>query len=253
MPLAPSRVAADPCIVLLVEQRAATAEFLREQLALDGLMPLVARSAPDALASTGAGNPALMLVGDLDRRRDVLDLIASVRAGYSSGLDPRLPIVHLSARRGELDVLRAFEAGADDVVAKPFSYPLLRARLAALLSRSRPALGMRAALRVGALEIDTATRRVTIDGATVVLSSLEHDLLVHLASAPDRVFTKRDLLRDVWGFRSAAMTRAVDAAAVRLRRKLGPGWVVNEWGVGYRLLDRSCAGIAARANAAPST
>jgi DNA-binding response OmpR family regulator len=223
-------------LVALVERGAAMAEFLDAQLALDGMATIRTQSAPDALATCGAARPTLLLVGDLSRRRDVLDLIATVRAGYVAGVDRLLPIVHITARTGELDVLRVFEAGADDVIAKPFSYPLLHARLEALLRRataSRDDYQM----AVAGLEIDSTARRVRVDGATVALSPLEHALLVRLASAPRCVFSKRELLRDVWGFRSATMTRAVDAAAARLRRKLGPGWVVNVWGVGYRLVD----------------
>jgi DNA-binding response OmpR family regulator len=238
--------------VLVVERSAATTAFLTEQLSIDGFHAIAARSAPDALAIADRELPALMLVGDLDDRRDVLDLIASVRAGYVGAVDARLPVMLLSSVTSEPEVLRAFEAGADDVVAKPFSYPQLRARIAALLRRAAVAHA-RALLRVGALEIDTASRRVSLDGGAVALSGREYELLLHLAAAPDRVFDKRDLLRDVWGYRSVGMTRAVEATALRLRRKLGGGWVVNEWGVGYRLASQVPGAVSARAGAAAIT
>lgn len=89
--------------------------------------------------------------------------------------------------------------------------------------------------------IDRVTRRVTVDDRPATLAGKEYELLLRLASDPTRVFTKEELLRDVWGFRSLGRTRTLDSHASRLRRKLGTGrrgpYVVNVWGVGYRLLD----------------
>jgi DNA-binding response OmpR family regulator len=94
---------------------------------------------------------------------------------------------------------------------------------------------------LGALTIDVESRRVEVAGRRVVLAPKEFELLLELASAPNRVFRKNELLRTVWGFRSAARTRTLDSHACRLRRKLEAGgserYVVNEWGYGYRLLD----------------
>ena len=93
-------------------------------------------------------------------------------------------------------------------------------------------------LTVGALSINTESHMVTLSGQRIELCRREYELLVHLASEPDRVFTKTELLRSVWGFQSPGATRTVDSHACRLRRKLsarGGRWVVNVWGVGYRL------------------
>jgi DNA-binding response OmpR family regulator len=95
-------------------------------------------------------------------------------------------------------------------------------------------------LTVRDLEIDLASRVVRVAGRAVQLSAKEFDLLVALAEDPDRVFRKEELLRDVWGFRSLGRTRTLDSHASRLRRKLNSegeaGYVVNVWGVGYRLV-----------------
>jgi DNA-binding winged helix-turn-helix (wHTH) protein len=124
-------------------------------------------------------------------------------------------------------------------VGKPFSYPELRLRLLAVLRRAglRPARGR---LRVGPLEIDPASRDVTLGGERLTLSQKEYGLLVLLASQPTRVFTKDEILREVWGFRARSATRTLDSHACRLRAKLAHPdvrFVLNVWGVGYRLVD----------------
>ena len=170
-----------------------------------------------------------------------LDLIRRVREadGIVSRLDPALPFIVLSSCAGELDRVRGFERGADDYVTKPFAYGELRLRIAAVLRRARIRVN-RGRLRVGALEIDPAARAATVRGQRVDLAAKEFALLRTLASSPTRVFTKEELLRDVWGFRSLGATRTLDSHACRLRAKLraqGDEFVVNVWGVGYRLVD----------------
>jgi DNA-binding response OmpR family regulator len=111
------------------------------------------------------------------------------------------------------------------------------ARIAAVLRRR---VGRREGpLHLGDLVIDPVTRRVRVDDREVQLANKEYALLTALAAEPYRVFTKDELLRDVWGFRSQGRTRTLDSHASRLRRKLdadGARFVFNCWGVGYRLL-----------------
>ncbi len=101
-------------------------------------------------------------------------------------------------------------------------------------------------IRVGGLTIDATARRVTVGEKRVELSAKEYELLLALANEPTRVFTREELLRDVWGFRSQGRTRTLDSHASRLRRKLrergADALVVNVWGVGYRLCDAAFAG-----------
>lgn len=223
--------------VLLLEGDEVTAAFLGDQLAADGFSVMVAHTAEHALALARQHEPSLLLLGDLAGRRETLDLLASIRrrAALQSSLDPALPTLVLSRHAAELDILRCFEAGADDVVKRPFSYPELRARIHALLRRAH-GLPRRRTLRVGALEIDTDAHVATVSGSPVELCKREYDLLVHLAGDPERVFTKHELLRDVWGFRANGATRTLDSHACRLRRKLGgQDFVINVWGVGYCL------------------
>jgi DNA-binding response OmpR family regulator len=131
--------------------------------------------------------------------------------------------------------VRALER-CDDYLARPFVYEELVARIRALLRRCPPRSEL---LDVGEVLIDRAARRVLARGLDVHLSQKEYALLVKLASDPDRVFTREQLLRDVWGYPGFAPTRTVESHASRVRCKLAaaalPGWVVNVWGVGYKL------------------
>ena len=157
--------------------------------------------------------------------------------GATDRFDPGLPVLIVSGRGSEADRVRGFAAGADDFVQKPFHYPELEARVAAVLRRR--SAGRAGALRVGDLVVDPLTRRVRVGGRDVELANKEFALLQALASEPQRVFTKAELLRDVWGFKSMGRTRTLDSHASRLRRKLDPEgsrYVFNCWGVGYRLI-----------------
>ena len=231
----------DPPTILIVEDHHTTRSFLADNLAADGYEPLEAESAHAALRLMSGKSPDLAIVDLALPDRDGLDLLREVRASdaTASRLDPRLPVIVLTGRGGELDRVRGFERGCDDYVVKPFSYAELRGRIGALLTRSRHRPGS-GRLRVGPLEVDPLSRTVEIDGRPIHLSKKEFALLRALAEDPTRVFTREELLRGVWGFRSLGHTRTLDSHASRLRKKLagaGGGFVVNVWGVGYRLID----------------
>lgn len=227
--------------ILVVEDDRHTRSFLADNLAADGYEPLAAANAHEAVRLMETRFPDLAIVDLTLPDRDGLDLLRQVREadGVASRIDPHLPLLVLSGRVGELHVLRGFERGADDVMAKPFGYAELRARVGALLRRSDRTV-RHGSMRVGALEVDPAARTAALAGRRLNLSQKEFALLRTLAGDPTRVFTKEELLRDIWGFRSLGTTRTLDSHACRLRRKLevhGDRFVVNVWGVGYRLVD----------------
>ena len=231
----------DASTILVVEDDDATRSFLADNLLADGYDLLTADCARDGLRLLETKFPDLAIVDVGLPDGSGLELVGRVRDadGVASRIDPRTPLVVLSGRRADLDVLRGFERGADDYVPKPFAYPELRARVAALLRRTqrRPGMGR---LRVGTLEVDPPSREVLVRGEPVELSQKEFALLRTLASEPTRVWTKEELLRTVWGFRTSGATRTLDSHACRLRAKLGrhgDRYVINVWGVGYRLVD----------------
>jgi len=227
--------------LLLVEDDRALRTFLADNLTADGFEMLVAGTVRDGQRLLESRAPAVAVVDVELPDGSGLALIAQVRDADPrlARVDPEQRFVVLSGRGGELDRVRGLQHGADDYVSKPFSYSELLLRLRALLRRGTGRPPERR-LRIGALEVDPPTRDVRVRGRGVELSAKEFALLRALAEDPTRVFTKEELLRDVWGYVSLGTTRTLDSHACRLRRKLGVAgdrFVVNVWGVGYRLTD----------------
>jgi DNA-binding response OmpR family regulator len=224
--------------LLLVEDDEATAAFLADNLEADGFQVATATAAGEAVRAIEVRAPELVILDVMLGDGSGLAVLDRVRSADSAGsrIDPAMPVLVLSGRAAEIDRVRGFARGADDYVVKPFSYPELVARVRALLRRAgaRPRRGI---LRAGELVIDPAARSVYVGDRPVNIGGKEFALLHALAAEPARVVPKQELLRDVWGYRSMAPTRTVDAHASRLRKKLGPGYVLNVRGVGYRLLE----------------
>ncbi|MGZ4386192.1 MAG: response regulator transcription factor [Gaiellaceae bacterium] len=226
--------------VLLAEAEKTSRDELEQSLAGDGYSVVAAAGGGEALELLEREQPDLVLLGAELPDLPALELCRRLRSGMAGPSWNRdLPLILVGADHADpLERVRAFAGGCDDVLARPFHYEELRARIEALLRRVAPR-PQRIAVRD--LEIDISARRVCVLGERVMLSVKEFELLVKLASEPARVFGREELLREVWGYVSLGCTRTVDSHASRLRRKLSrPGaerYVVNEWGVGYRLVE----------------
>jgi DNA-binding response OmpR family regulator len=201
--------------LLLADREPATRTLLERHLHRDGF---------ELVAASGR-RPDLVLVSDeaqLERWRG------------------EAPVIVLGRVAAEpLERVRAFRRGCDDYVPRPFNYDELVERIRAVLRRVTPPEPE--VLVAGPIEVDLHARVVRVHGTPLVLSQKEYGLLARLASEPRRVFTKEELLRDVWDYQAQVRTRTLDSHASRLRRKLGAvdpetPFVENVWGVGYRLL-----------------
>jgi DNA-binding response OmpR family regulator len=202
--------------LFLAEAEPGTRGFLERHLRSDGFQVV-----------DGEARPDLVLLGD----STALD---ECRARHGD-----VPVIVLGQPESDtVDRVRALERGCDDFLVRPFAYEELLARIRAVLRRTAPP--PHEVRRAGPITADLATRRVTVGESAVSLAGKEYELLLKLLTDPTRVFTKDQLLREVWGFRSLGRTRTLDSHASRLRRKLaaaGAGPVmINVWGVGYRLL-----------------
>ena len=226
--------------VVVCEDDEITCELLCENLSADRFEALPAATAGDALRLCRFHMPDLLLLDLALPDASGLDVLREIRSadGPAAQFDPHLPVIVLSGRGGEGDRVRGLSEGADDYLTKPFHYPELLIRIRKLLERRD--VMRRGPVRIGPLSVDTATREVRVDDREVSLANKEFELLRALAAEPQRVFTKEELLRNVWGFQSLGRTRTLDSHASRLRRKLDPErgrFVINCWGVGYRLVE----------------
>jgi DNA-binding response OmpR family regulator len=228
--------------IVVCEADDATLDLLCDHLSADRFDVLPAPSAVDALRLCRYNHPDLLLLDLALPDASGLDVLREIREanGVDARYDPRLPIIVLTGRGGATDRIRGLDLGADDYLQKPFSYSELRARVTAVLRRCHNR--REGPVRVGELIIDPSRRKVTVGDREVQLAKKEFTLLRVLVSDPTRVFSKDELLREVWGLRRpAAKRRTLDSHASRLRRKLDPDhhkYVVNCWGIGYRLVDR---------------
>ena len=174
-------------------------------------------------------------------------VILDVMLPGANGLDvlrnigpDHVPVILLTARVEEPDRVLGLELGADDYVTKPFSPRELVARVRTVLRRVQPAPGMPDTLTFGDMRIDVRSRELTLDGRVIPLTAKEFDLLVHLAMSPRTVFSRGDLLRDVWDSSAEYQDPATVTVHVRrLRQKIeadpdAPRWIATVWGVGYR-------------------
>jgi DNA-binding response OmpR family regulator len=222
-----------PSAVLVAEPEPKTRESIGRQLRDDGFDVVGAARRSEALELAESLRPDVVLLAELD-------LCLRLRQGEPGRTwDRNVPVIVLASSSDHLERVHALERGADDALARPFAYDELLARIRALIRRT--ASPHADTIVAGDLVVDRPTRRVRVRDTLVDLSAKEFELVATLASQPHRVFTKSELLRDVWGFKALGRTRTLESHASRVRKKLcldpDDRFVVNVWGVGYRMLE----------------
>lgn len=234
--------------ILVIEDEVNIIQVIRLYLEQVGYTVLSASDGVAGLELHAREHPDLVILDLMLPALDGMEVCRRIRAWANT------PILMLTARQGEEDRIAGLEMGADDYLVKPFSPRELVSRVKAILRRTttaqdaakeqsseEPALKKGEELHFGSLVINIPARRVVIVGQQVTLTVKEFDLLVTLASAPDRVFTREALLNQVWGYTYLGDGRTVDVHIGTLRKKLeaiqdAPHYIQTVWGVGYKFV-----------------
>jgi two-component system alkaline phosphatase synthesis response regulator PhoP len=220
--------------ILVIEDNTDIALGLRNNLEIEGYEVAVAKDGPTGLSMAGEERPDLV----------VLDLMLPGMDGYRvlralREMESGPPVLILTARGEEADKVRGLRLGADDYVTKPFGLLELLARVEALLRRTKASL-VRRRERFGGIEVDVGARTVHRDGKAIALAPKELDLLLALIEGDGAAVSRVDLLKKVWGYPSAVVTRTVDTHIAELRHKLEfepsrPKHILTVRKLGYRL------------------
>jgi DNA-binding response OmpR family regulator len=214
-------------VVAVIEDEETIASAVAARLRAEGFRVEVAADGPSGVALVERLRPDLVVLDVMLPGLDGIEVCRLIQR------DRAVPVLMLTARDSEADMLLGLRTGADDYLTKPFSPRELVARIEAILRRAAPETPGAQPIRAGSVVVEPATRRVRRDGDEVHLTPTEFDLLVHLASRPGVVFSREQLLSQVWGYADPAGLRTVDAHVAALRRKLGATLVRTVHGVGY--------------------
>ncbi|MHB1067148.1 MAG: response regulator transcription factor [Candidatus Nanopelagicales bacterium] len=203
-------------LVLVVEDERAISDLLRMYLAREGFGVQVATDGASALSAARTMHPAAIV---LDVGLPVMDGTQVCRQLRAEG--NWVPILFCTARDDEVDRVLGLELGADDYITKPFSPREVVARVKSVVRRAAIVSADDSPVEVGAVVLDPVTRRVSVAGEHVSLTATEFDLLAHLMAHPGRVYSREQLLSEVWGYAAIVGTRTVDVHVAQVRGKLG--------------------------------
>ena len=221
--------------ILLVEDEAKVARFIKEGLTAEGYEVEIAADGKAGEKRAREGDFNLILLDVLLPKKNGFDVLHSLRA---DGI--RTPILMLTARSGTEDIVQGLDHGADDYLTKPFAFNELLARMRSLLRRER-----QTSFRIADLQLNTLTRMATRSGSAIDLTAREYALLEYLMRSAHKLVTRQQLAKEVWGFSFDPGTNIIDVYINHLRKKIDHGFDVKllhtERGKGYYISDKEPA------------
>ena len=219
-------------LVLVVDDEMRIRELVEIYLKKEGYIAHTVANSKEALQKVEKYDYDLFLIDVMMPGLDGFGLVKEIRSFSDK------PVIMLTARGEEYERILGFELGCDDYVVKPFSPRELVHRVKVMLKRTFSDNKQNDLLAFPRLEIDNVTRKVLVDNKEITMTPKEFDLLYYLASAPGRVFTREQILENIWGYDFFGDLRTVDTHVKKLREKLGrdsgPDYINTVWGVGYR-------------------
>lgn len=217
--------------VLIVDDDLDILNIVKTACESESMEASAAANAEELWTALRAGKPDVILLDIMLPDANGLDLVKKIRMKYS-----RIPIIFLTARKSDLDMILGLELGADDYVTKPFNPRALVARIKAVMRRSEITGTLEEMLTIGDAIVNLKSYTVTRNGKSEELTRREFELLKLLAENPGRVFTREELLDKVWGIDFFGDFRTVDVHISKLREKVGEGFIKTVRGVGYKFV-----------------
>jgi DNA-binding response OmpR family regulator len=223
--------------ILIVEDEKAMVAGLQFNLEARGYRTSAAYDGEQGCRKAIELHPDLIILDLMLPKRDGYDVCKRLKKDV-----PDIPIIMLTARSQEADVVLGFELGADDYVTKPFSVLELMARIKTVLKRAHPESNESATLQFGNVVVDVSRHTASKDGTPLTLSPREYDMLNYFAKRRGEVVSRDELLDAVWGYDSSSVSRTVDTHVAKLRQKIedsprAPRHIITIHGVGYKFLD----------------
>ncbi len=224
--------------ILVVEDEKDIIELISFNLEREGFKVIQAPSGEDGLRKAESQSPDLILLDLMLPGMNGLDVCRSLKAKDSTRM---IPVIMLTARNEDVDMITGLEVGADDYVTKPFHPRVLVARIRAVLRRQESPAPSDTPMHIGELEIDPKRHRVTVDGKAIQLTYTEFQLLLILARRQGWVFSRSQLIDEIRDGQHVITDRAIDVQIANLRRKLGKHghYIQTVRGIGYRMREKS--------------
>lgn len=237
-PLRKRRMPADPLRILIVEDEPSLADSIRYNLELEGYDVVVAKSGSQGMERFRKAEPSLVLLDVMLPEMSGLDVCRLIRSQSD------VPIIMLTARSSEGDVVAGLELGADDYVTKPFSMRELVSRVRANLRRAvdQETVGRTEELVIGPIRLNPGRHEVSVNGETVEFTPKEFQLLEYLMNRKGRLVTRERLIDEVWGADYYGDTKTLNVHIKRIRVKIGDKkkprrWLLTVRGLGYKFVD----------------